>query len=142
MFIDDSVDFHQLENYGSIIINTEEITNGKNIYHKHPFRFCNEKDYVGIKVLLKQDVKNRLCPNVDDDMHDYKVKNSLMNKHNRNSYAIEIRKCDRVLNQNCESEYEIEQFFKNVYFSLNVIKSRVDFRKTKDESNMIKLGES
>ena len=76
MFIDDSIDYRQLENYGSIIMNVEEITNGKKIYHKHPFRFCDQKDYAAIKKSLKQDIKNRLCPNFKDDKHAYKVKNS------------------------------------------------------------------
>lgn len=53
MFIDDTIDYKILENYGSIIMSIKTITNGKKDFHKHPFRFCEKQDYENHRITLK-----------------------------------------------------------------------------------------
>ena len=62
-------------------------------------------------------ISKRLCPDVAKNETLYKVRNVYSNPHSRNSFSIEIRKCEENINKNCKPKELIDDFMSEVFFT-------------------------
>jgi hypothetical protein len=80
-----------------------------------------------------ESISRRLCPDISKLGHNWSIKNNYANQKDRHSFSIKILKClNTATDQSCASDEKIEEVFKNMYFTIYLLKEDVNFS---DESN-------
>ena len=93
------------------------------------FEALGEGDNLSVEKLNK-----RLCPDMDTIKEVLRVKNSYSDKDERVSFSLQAVACDQSLDT-CASTADIEEFFKEVYFTTYILKENIAFG---DNSNIMK----
>jgi hypothetical protein len=74
-----------------------------------------------------------MCPDLAMDRDNITLQNAQENRVDRESFAIEIWKCDRTENKACKDEDEVRRFLNEAKFSVILNQGEVDFKsKVKD----------
>ena len=130
-----------MENYVSFLLVMRERENAVSRYYKRKMRYCTKEDYTsrGLKVdeSFYKVVKNRICPDIDNSVNKYMIKNGYSNETLRNSFSIEVHKCIPSLNPNCKSDSEINWFLQSIYFTLFTLTERVSYLNKEPNQNGI-----
>ena len=103
------IDLDKLYRHVVIEIGFNQRVHGKEKLILRPFRKCKLDDFVKTGIEIDEDTKlsilHRLCPDTDEYIDWYKVKNSYSNQTERNSFQITIRKCNPKIEKICDSDY-------------------------------------
>ena len=113
---------------------------------KAKFRRCRVEDYADKSQAhfepdqtFKDQIKNRLCPEIEPISEHFKIKNDYTNLTERNSFHLEISKCTNKLHPKhpfeynyCKEEEDIKKVLKELYFTLYVMQNSAELGHTEN----------
>ena len=76
---------------------------------------------------VRDQMEAKMCPDMLENTNFFNVANSYSDEEYRESFSIEIWKCDKTHNKKCESDEEINRLLRSVYFTLYQVEERVQF---------------
>ena len=86
------------------------------------------KNGIEVTETLKKNMAFRLCPDIDEDYNYYRVMNSYTNYTHRESFAVNILRCNSDLpNTDCKGDGDIRTFFNHFYFTSFIIHDKIQF---------------
>ena len=74
-------------------------------------------------------MKSLLCPDIQFLENYLLLENEYNSKKDRKSFELLINKCSNDLNLNCASDKDIDILLDNIFFTVNFVKSDVNFKK-------------
>jgi len=123
------IDLEKLYKHVVLEIGFNHRVHGKEKLISRPFRKCKLEDIVKTGIKIDEDYKvgieSRLCPDTDEFIDWYKVKNSYSNQTERNSFQITIRKCNPKIEKICDSDFKIEQVLNQLVWNLQTIYGQI-----------------
>jgi len=130
------IDLQKLSLYFEFQLNMRRRTKGKSSYKISNFRKCKIEDFTrhGFEIgeFERSIYLNRFCPEIDDKvLDDYRVMNGYTNYTDRNSFAVEIIKCNINKNKNCKSENDIAKVLDLIYFTFYYLEESIQFANNK-----------
>ena len=99
--------------------------NELNIYK--PFRQCTLKDFTSRNYTEyeESDLGNMLCPDVPNNYSMFRLESKYTNKTFRQSFSVDVLKCNLEVNPDCKNETEQQRFFESFYWTFEILESMV-----------------
>ena len=72
-----------------------------------------------------EDISSRLCANKDVLNDIWKVKGSYSNRADRFRFHLELNRCNRNINKNCESDDNLREMLVMLYFTIYNVLGKV-----------------
>ena len=74
-----------------------------------------------------EDYENRICPDLDSVKDHLRVKNDYSNVDDRDSFQIEIVKCNKSRSKNCRDNAATQKMLDTIFFTFYYIDVNVEF---------------
>ena len=120
-----------MKNYVEVVLVSRVRSPDGSVFAIKEFRNCRVEDFEqnGIQVdeRFKSLLVYRLCPDVDEAYNYYRVMNSYSNTTHRESFSVELWKCNSNINTNCKSDDEIQDFLRSFYFTFYTVYEKIQF---------------
>jgi hypothetical protein len=97
-----------------------------NIYR--PFRNCRSEDFSSRNFTFDtNDFHSQICPDIDLDYELLRLEGKYTNTSFRQSFSMEMMKCNSQFNDDCKGDNEQKEFFDMFYYTFYVLQGSVQF---------------